>query len=1212
MTARYLLAAVCLVLLLSSSRAREPFAHGKPLSYWMLLLREAELRVETAGPWETRIGAGPFQVSLALKALGPEARSALPALLAWFREGNESANAYRIKGAYLAAALRDVGCTDRSLAPLLRSLGALGDERLTTTVIEALESIDPAAAAELKQHQRQGKVARLLADFQTSESRVNRFQSIANLAIIDPEQASAGLPFLSELLLDPVAAGSTNKNEALCAVSPLQHMGAAARDAAPLLEYRWRQQPDVSFAIALAHIAPDRAAPLLRKESAAFRKEVASYLGNCAELPPAVASLFSELVDERNVSLDTAAELMRFDPVKAKKTLPLFVEALNDLDPLTQLRGAAVLPRLDPSRNREVAGVLRSVIANFEGITRHRARALLPSIGKEAVPALIDLLDDPRWWYSALEELPRFGSDAKEAIPALRKLLAHKNRDRWVRAAWALAWIDPDSLRTATPGLLEAINDSSSFIRGLALLTLGKIGSGNQRAIAALIGKLGSKTEPEDVVAAVHGLVGLGKEAVKPLIGRLADDDLQTRCNAAWVLAEMGPAASDALPALHKLVRDRQPIARIRAIHALARIDPTLRDEYIAGMLSPELQHDGRDGREAAITLGRLASVRRLAGAIKEELRPHEIPRAVSATNAALALRIRGPKTALNPASVAAVLTEALKLQPEKAKRPEEVRRARPRLALLLREAAELGPGACETIPAVLALWKHEELRDEVEAALAALGSPKREAIPELSKLLNDPLLRARTFALLSRLGPDVKELLPELKTAQEFDALETFASPTDAVLARVRAGAWPAWSSDAEVRFGRPRPRDVELVRKAGKEVIPELVKLLRGGRTYSVRIAAAHALGMTGPVAGKEAVPRLLAMLKEHEGVELEVLLGALWYMRLGGIGDGEMLPALRKLLKDKKAPCQVWAARRLGEFGAAAAIALPDLVEIVRDAHRKYAPEVRLAAVEALGGIGAADGEVLRVLKEASEVKFGDLTTTLPAIVALGRIGPPAKDSFPGIGRKLLFLELWSNRPLDPMKKEVLIGTLRVDPKLTPQAIDHLLTQLKLERRGAAELLATIGPEARSAVPALMNVYRTSETPVIRQEILAALKVLGPKDKNTIADLAVSARGDPDDAALLGVFGPLSSSAVGQLIDGLQTHAETFEKGNSTIRQTWKGTNYVEALGAIGPGARAAVPELLKLHEQWRKEPFVYLRIAAALKKIDPMAARKAGIP
>jgi hypothetical protein len=144
MIARYLLVTACLGLTAIPSQAGEPIAQGKPLSYWLLLLREGELQADPAGPWESEVGPGPSRTSLALKAPGSEGRTAVPALLTWFHEGSEGPDAHRIKAEYLLAALRDIGCTDGSLAPLLQGLALLEQKQPDATARSI--SQDPEAA----------------------------------------------------------------------------------------------------------------------------------------------------------------------------------------------------------------------------------------------------------------------------------------------------------------------------------------------------------------------------------------------------------------------------------------------------------------------------------------------------------------------------------------------------------------------------------------------------------------------------------------------------------------------------------------------------------------------------------------------------------------------------------------------------------------------------------------------------------------------------------------------------------------------------------------------------------------------------------------------------------------------------------------------------------------------------------------------------------
>jgi HEAT repeat protein len=52
-------------------------------------------------------------------------------------------------------------------------------------------------------------------------------------------------------------------------------------------------------------------------------------------------------------------------------------------------------------------------------------------------------------------------------------------------------------------------------------------------------------------------------------------------------------------------------------------------------------------------------------------------------------------------------------------------------------------------------------------------------------------------------------------------------------------------------------------------------------------------------------------------------------------------------------------------------------------------------------------------------------------------------------------------------------------------------------------------------------------------------------------------------------------------------------------------------VEALGQIGPAASASVPALLKKWQDTEEYEAMHQAAAKALKRIDPQAAKKAGI-
>jgi len=109
------------------------------------------------------------------------------------------------------------------------------------------------------------------------------------------------------------------------------------------------------------------------------------------------------------------------------------------------------------------------------------------------------------------------------------------------------------------------------------------------------------------------------------------------------------------------------------------------------------------------------------------------------------------------------------------------------------------------------------------------------------------------------------------------------------------------------------------------------------------------------------------------------------------------------------------------------------------------------------------------------------------------------------------------------------------------------------------------------------------------------------IGGKAEEVVADLIVllktlsSSTGKPA-AESLSLIGPEARAAVPALV-GLLKHEGHFELQKAAAI----------ALGAIGPDARTAVPALVKCLRQKEVAPVA----AAALKKIDPEAAAKAGI-
>jgi hypothetical protein len=137
-------------------------------------------------------------------------------------------------------------------------------------------------------------------------------------------------------------------------------------------------------------------------------------------------------------------------------------------------------------------------------------------IGKDAVPGLVDMLNDPNPSVRvvAVRALHRIGPEAAEAAPALIDA-AKKEKESRVRfkAAMALVEIEPGS-KSAVPILIESLKDNNLpwGAKDLAIGALGKIGPDAKDAIPMLIELIREKNRIE-ASSALEALKKIDPEA---------------------------------------------------------------------------------------------------------------------------------------------------------------------------------------------------------------------------------------------------------------------------------------------------------------------------------------------------------------------------------------------------------------------------------------------------------------------------------------------------------------------------------------------------------------------------------------------------------------------------------------------------------------------------------------------------------------------------
>jgi HEAT repeat protein len=200
---------------------------------------------------------------------------------------------------------------------------------------------------------------------------------------------------------------------------------------------------------------------------------------------------------------------------------------------------------------------------------------------------------------------------------------------------------------------------------------------------------------------------------------------------------------------------------------------------------------------------------------------------------------------------------------------------------------------------------------------------------------------------------------------------------------------------------------------------------------------------------------------------------------------------------------------------------------------------------------------------------QLKDKDPNARSKAARALENIDPAAKDAVP------LLIEVLKDRdpgyPLAPIAAKAL-------GRLGSAAVPALMETLEVKdgrvQAYAATALMRIGPDAKPAVPALIEVVKKYKDPahLARLNAIAALGKIGPGAKEAVPTLAEVAKDKP----------PMSAARLAA----------------------------VTALGQIGPEAKAAVPTLIDLlGEEESKAGPLRLEAARALGQIGGAAGEEA---
>lgn len=343
--------------------------------------------------------------------------------------------------------------------------------------------------------------------------------------------------------------------------------------------------------------------------------------------------------------------------------------------------------------------------------------------------------------------------------------------------------------------------------------------------------------------------------------------------------------------------------------------------------------------------------------------------------------------------------------------------------------------------------------------------------VQKIVKKLAHPHIAERLQAMeyLAKRGPEAKLALPALVLK-----LVDFDIRVRQVASRTLDTIDNSWTTDDSVV----------------KQVIPQLVQALGKSPTREPEWACSVLTRI-----GRRAVPELdRALYEESDDVK------QVWAARtLGRIGvDAEEAARdLGKALSSPKIHVREAAAKALVELGIAAEPALLDLIRALSDSH----PPVRTATARALQRLGptasiAVPGLVNLLCDRVDDVH----KSAMDALAAMSTKAVPPL---------IRILENRTRRRAEAFT-ELLEDMIDIMGRVDPSAIGHYRVesyrnllwhlQFALERspekvhEAAATILGMIGPEAKEAIPVLIEGSK-DENCLLRREAVRALGLIGP---------------------------------------------------------------------------------------------------------------------
>ncbi|MBX9679841.1 MAG: HEAT repeat domain-containing protein [Gemmataceae bacterium] len=559
----------------------------------ILLLAAFAIPAAAQNDWSAKLSSSDRKQQLAaidaLMALGPKAEGAVKPLVTLLDGKDEELrlHASMALGSIGAAAIEPTVALMSSKDDATRfyavwTLGWMGTAAKGTTKHLAAAIDDPSPLVRRKAAFALGRVkpedtasaiaalAKALAD-ENADVRIAAGEAL-------PEFGAAALPALTKAL-----ESATTDEGKLAVGKSVAKLGGAAAAAVPLLGKAFRSLKTpatmTSMAEELSHLGKPAVAELTETLKLEDMQLVAAALRGLQKAnPDGAPAIVDALGDKRReVRIQAAVALGQMNLPEKMVVIGLSYAAKQDSDADVRVAALQSIGNLGSGAKLALPGV-EACLADLDGRVRQVAFFTLTRMGVNPRDSLVKALqsDDERARIPIAGLMLKQNMEAEEAMKVLATALKHEKKEMRVAAAAALAdvpaRVNAETMNEVVAALSQTLKEDDLPLKIQAARALGQFG---KSAFPVLYETLKTTKDPALQTALLRGLRARGfreVEAVPTLIECLKSSSAEVRWQSAFILANIGPQAKEAIEPLQTLANDGDRTVAIYARNALKRI----------------------------------------------------------------------------------------------------------------------------------------------------------------------------------------------------------------------------------------------------------------------------------------------------------------------------------------------------------------------------------------------------------------------------------------------------------------------------------------------------------------------------------------------------------------------------------------------------------------------------------------------------------------